>query len=327
MSNLLVTTLKTPDGRFLRGGVWKLGDGVSPRATIVLLQGQSEFLEKYSEVASELNARGFVVVSVDWRGQGASDRQRGIHGNRQGHVGKFEEYNLDLAVLLNQLAQPLGGPMIALAHSMGAHILLHHMQEHRRRFHCAVLTAPMIEVWTEPYSPFLTGVIATLMNIIKPSTRFVFGMEERDPIVVPFEQNRVTSDRGRYQRMQDVLKAQPFLRVFGPTFGWLGAALISMARMRAKDFAESIKTPLLVFGAGRDRIIKVEAVREFVKRLPDARYVELKDSEHEILMETDAIRARYWEAFDTFVGEQLQRPVDAPKAKGFAARKPVSGDL
>lgn len=320
MSNLSVTTLKTPDGRYLRAGVWDVAPGAAPRATIVLLEGHAEFLEKYGDVANELNARGFSVVSLDWRGQGASDRQRGVHGNRQGHVGKFEEYDLDLAILLNQVARNTGGPLIGLAHSMGAHILLRHLHEHRRSFHCAVLVAPMLDVYTGKYSPQVTRAVTTIFNLSKPSTRFVFGMEERDPMTLPFEQNAVTSDRGRYQRTQDLLKAQPYLRIFGPTFGWLGAALSSMAQMRQADFAEAIVTPLLIVGAGRDRVVKTDAARAFAKNCPDARYIQLEDAEHEILMETDAIRARFWAAFDGFVDEQLQRPVHAPKPKGFAAR-------
>ena len=39
----------------------------------------------------------------------------------------------------------------------------------------------------------------------------------------------------------------------------------------------------------------------FAKRLPHARYVEFEDAEHEILMERDDIRARFWREFDAFV--------------------------
>ena len=40
--------------------------------------------------------------------------------------------------------------------------------------------------------------------------------------------------------------------------------------------------------------------RSFAKRLPHGTYVEFADAEHEILMENDAIRARFWQAFDAF---------------------------
>jgi lysophospholipase len=163
----------------------------------------------------------------------------------------------------------------------------------------------MLDVNTGKYSLQQVQLISALFNWRKPSTRFVFGVEERDPLDLTFEENAVTSDRARFERTQTLLKAQPFLRIFGPTFGWLGAALRSMRRIRRKSYAEEIATPLLVFGAGRDRVVRVQAIRDFVQHLPKARYVEIENAEHEILMETDAIRARFWTEFDRFIAEQL----------------------
>ena len=299
----------TPDKRHLRAGIWELPEGSQKRAICVLLNGHTEFLEKYQEVADELRARGFEVVSLDWRGQGASERRS--YGNRSGHVGNFEEYVFDLASLMLQSVEPIQRgrssplPVIALAHSMGAHILLRYLHDHPRRFACAVALAPMLDVQTGKYSPIATRLITAFFNMSKPSTRFVFGVEERDPLELQFEDNAVTSDRGRFERTQTLIKAQPFLRIFGPTFGWLGAAFQSMARLKRKSFGQDIATPLLIFGAGRDRVVHVEAIREFVKNLPNARYVEIADAEHEILMENDAIRARFWAEFDAFVNEKL----------------------
>jgi lysophospholipase len=308
-SGFRALTLATPDKRHLRGAIWELPAGAPKRAICVLLNGHTEFLEKYGEVADELRARGLEVVSLDWRGQGASERRS--YGNRAGHVGNFEEFDSDLAALLLQAVEPIQRtlpaplPVIALAHSMGAHILLRFLHEHKRRFACAVAVSPMLDINTGKYSPRITGLITSLFNLTKPSTRFVFGIEERDPLDLTFEGNAVTSDRGRFERSQEFLRAQPFLRIYGPTFGWLGAAFRSMRRMRRKSFAEEITTPLLVVGAGRDRVVRTEAIREFVKHLPHARYVEIEDAEHEILMEKDSIRARFWVEFDAFVNEHL----------------------
>ena len=309
MTSFRALTLMTPDKRHLRAGIWELPENTPPRAICVLLNGHTEFLEKYQEVAGELLSRGFDVVSLDWRGQGASERLS--YGNRAGHVGNFQEYISDLAALMLQAVEPIQRklsapvPVIALAHSMGGHILLRYLHDHRRRFACAVLVAPMIEINTGKYSPAQTKLITALFNVHKPSTRFVFGVEERDPLDLTFEQNAVTSDRGRFERTQSLMRAQPFLRINGPTFGWLGAAFRSMRRMRRKSFAAEIATPLLVFSAGRDRVVRVEAVRELVMNLPNARYVEIEDAMHEILMEKDSIRARFWAEFDAFVNAQL----------------------
>ena len=317
MTSLRCVTLKTPDGRHLRAGIWDVPEGTTARAVCVLLQGHTEFLEKYGEVAEELTSRGFTVASIDWRSQGASERARRVYGNRKAHVGNFEEYDIDLSILINQVVSRMGLPVIALAHSMGAHVLLRYLHAHQRRFVCAVLTAPMLEVHLGGHKPWQVDLVVTLRNLRRPSGEFLPGLEERDQMTFPFEANLLTSDPARYRRMQDLMRVQPFLRTNGPTYGWLGAALRSMRRMQRSGFAEQITTPLLVLGAGKDRIVRVEATRNFARRLPHARYVEIEDAQHEILMEKDSVRARFWEEFDAFIGEQLAKG-DAP-VFGFAA--------
>jgi len=313
-----VKTLIAPDKRQLRAGIWDLPEGAAPWAICLLLHGMTEFLEKYGETAEELKARGFLVVSLDWRSQGASERHRS--GNRAGHVRSFEEYDSDMAaaaiyVEAIQKERAADGhsplPVVVLAHSIGAHILLRFLHEHPRRFACAVLTAPMFGIETQPYSPQYTKWITFLLNLRKPSPRLLFTVENRDPLTFPFEGNPVTSDRARYERNRDYLKAQPFLRIYGPTFGWLGAAFHSMNKMMRSGYAEAISTPLLIIGAGRDRLVTNAATRAFVKRLPNATYVEFEDAEHEILMENDTIRARFWTEFDAFVKAKLSEPARA----------------
>lgn len=306
--------LQAPDGLGLRAGKWDVPEGTEPRAVCVLLQGFTEFLEKYDEVTEELNSRGFVVVSVDWRSQGASER--GARDINIGHVGDFGEYDLDLAVLFQKLAAPLNLPVIALAHSMGAHILLRELHANPRRFLCAALVAPMIDIVVEKYPPWMMNILCLILNFRVASKRPLPMTVERDPLTMTFEENRVTSDPKRYESTRAKLKKQPFLRISGPSFGWLGAALYSMRHINRQSFADDIATPLIIFGAGKDRIVKTEAIRSYVNWLPNVEYVEIEDSEHEILMEKDSIRKRFWNSFDRFVETQL-----AGKQSGFFATR------
>jgi lysophospholipase len=126
-------------------------------------------------------------------------------------------------------------------------------------------------------------------------------MYKRDPLTIRFEDQIVTSDRARFQRSQQILSCTPEIRLAGPTWGWLEAAYRSMRAMREPGYAEAIITPTLIFGAGRDRICLTQAAREFAKRMPRGEYVELEDAEHEIMMENESIRGRFWKAFDRFV--------------------------
>jgi len=65
-------TIKTPDGVSLRFARWEPPPG--RKGTVCLFQGRSEFIEKYFETVRDLRARGFAVATLDWRGQGLSER-------------------------------------------------------------------------------------------------------------------------------------------------------------------------------------------------------------------------------------------------------------
>jgi lysophospholipase len=289
----------TPGGTRLRYAVFERDANASARGVCVLLHGQTEFIEKYDEVIGELRSRGYTVATFDWRGQGGS--ARALADPLKCHVGNFREYDEDLAAFLEQVIKPMGvAPPLALAHSMGAHILLRTLHDRPRTFSAAVLTAPMLAVSTRGQPAWIASLATTIMNAAGRSSDWVMGMAARDPLKLTFEDNLVTSDRARWLKAQSLCAERPELRLAGPTWGWLKAANDSMARERTPGFAEEIATPLLVCGAGKDRICLTEAARDFAERLPNGTYVEFEDSEHEILMENDSIRARFWQAFDAF---------------------------
>ncbi len=268
--------------------------------TCVLLNGQTEFIEKYFEVIDELRARGFCVVTMDWRGQGGSIRA--LANPLKVHIRDFSEYDDDLATLMGHATNSFGDRSpIGLAHSMGGHNLLRTLHARPTAFSRVVLSAPMIAVSTRGTPSWIARTATAAMNARGGSSNWVWGMDKRDPLTMRFEDQIVTSDRARFQRAQAILSGTPEIRLAGPTWGWLEAAYRSMRTMQTRGFAEAIATPALVFGAGRDRICLTPATRAFTRRMPRGEYVELEDAEHEILMENDSIRLRFWKAFDRFV--------------------------
>ena len=296
------------DGRRLRTASWDHSPAGPRRGTCAIFDGQTEFIEKYEEVAGELAARGFAGAVLDWRGQGGSDRT--LADPLKAHVGDFSEYDDDLWAFMDAVVGSLAEePPLALAHSMGAHILLRALRARPRAFSGAILTAPLLRPDTRGIPGWLVRAVCRAHVRGGLAQRFVWGMDGRDPLDMRFEDNRVTSDRARFARAQTLLKEAPELRLAGPTWGWLEAAYRSMAQMMTPGFAEAVPTPCLVLGAGRDRIVSTEAVRRFANRLPQGTYVELPEAAHEILMETDSIRARFWAAFDAFAGRGVSKAV------------------
>src|ERR1700748_2690242 len=105
------------DGVRLRAARFAANPDTVAQGTCVLLNGQTEFIEKYFEVIDELRSRGFAVATMDWRGQGGSERAL-TDDSRKGYVTDFAEYDEDLTAFMSQVVAPMGGGTpVALAHS------------------------------------------------------------------------------------------------------------------------------------------------------------------------------------------------------------------
>jgi lysophospholipase len=277
------------------------------RGVCVLLNGQTEFIEKYFEVIDELRGRGFAVATMDWRGQGGSSRA--LPDSRKGYVEDFREYDRDLETLMREIVAPLvarlgGGAPIGLAHSMGGHNLLRALHDRPGAFSACVFSAPMIGISSRDEPRWLVPLASAVMNALGRSRDFIWGMDKRDPANMDFSQQLVTSDRTRFARTQALLRANPALMLAGATWGWLAAAYRSLDEIGAPDYAPAISTPVLICGAGHDRICVTAAAEAFARRMKAARYLEIAEAEHEILMERDSIREMFWAAFDDFLAKK-----------------------
>ena len=272
------------------------------RGVCVLLNGQTEFIEKYFEVIDELRGRGFAVASLDWRGQGGSARLI-PHAPLKCHIDDFADYDADLEAFLAQVVAPMvrgHEQPIALAHSMGGHILLRYLSRNPGRIKAAAFSAPMLKFSTRGQPAWLVRLVTGVMCAAGHDREFVWSMAARDPLQMTFADQIVTSDAARFQRTKDFLIRHPDLRLAGPTWGWVAAAYRSIAGLKPKG----ITTPVLICGAGKDRVVVTEATRRFTKSMPQGQYLQIDGAEHEILMERDMFRLRFWEAVDGFIARQ-----------------------
>jgi lysophospholipase len=277
-----------------------------PRNICVLLNGQTEFIEKYFEVIDDLRTRGFCVATLDWRGQGGSDRL--LANPLKAHIADFAQYDEDLAILMREVVHPMigvsGKKPIALAHSMGGHILLRRLHDVPDEFVAATLCAPMITIQPRQIPWWIVAAISRVVNREAPSEKFVWGVGKRDHLTLPFNAQIVTSDPVRFERTHEVLAAHPDLRLNGPTWGWLAAALKSILELHQPGYPQAIPTPALMLGAGHDRVCSSASLRIFAGQMPRARYLEIAGAEHELLMERNVFRDQVWAAFDDFMATQ-----------------------
>lgn len=301
----VVEWLTAGDGVRLRTVRW-IKPAHETHGTVLLVQGRSEFVEKYFEVVGELLARGFSVVTFDWRGQGLSSRQ--LPERTKGHVRDFSEFDSDLHLVMDRIVHEHGTkPYVALAHSMGGNILLRYLHDFPHEFERAVLTAPMLAIKSPNFPVWVAKGAAALWTAAGAHGAFVFGGAKQDPLAEVFEGNTVTSDKGRFERAMACLKAEPKLAVGQPTFGWVEAAFRSMTLVASEEFAQAIETPVLLIGAAHDKLVHPGCDLVLITRIKRGMYVLLK-CEHEIMMERDDIRRGFWACFDPFVAPATDRP-------------------
>lgn len=273
------------------------------RGTILLLTGRGEFIEKYAtEVVGELLARGFSIATLDWCGQGLSDRLLPEHD--AGHIDSFATYIADLRLFLETIVTQFAvGPVMAICHSMGGHILLRHLAERGAGpIRAATVVSPMTGLQREM---FLRSVLMFLPETPQIDHRYLFGTGPFVPLARQFASNHVTHDERRYRFTEAWFRADPRLSLGGPTVGWARRAAQSMTACLAPGYLERIDLPVLLLTAGQDQIVDPASHAPVAARLRQVDHVTIADARHEIMMETDDIRARFWEAFDSFARKVL----------------------
>ncbi|HWA01553.1 MAG TPA: alpha/beta hydrolase [Caulobacterales bacterium] len=273
----------------------------APRGAVIVAPGRTEFIEKYFEVARELQGRGFAVFCIDWRGQGLSGRE--TNNPLKGHFASFDDPVNDLATALRLLAAKLPRPHIALAHSMGGAIVLRALQTRRVDFDAAVITAPM---WGIQGLGDLAKNYVRFVASLGLGANFAPGVETRWKRE-NFKRNPVTHDKERHARTQGLIAEEPALALAGPTVGWVAAASEMIDGFLQPNALAHIRTPVLVFSAGQEQLVDLKSHEAIAKLLPNSKLIILADAKHEILMETDDIRAQFWAGFDSFVEQVAPR--------------------
>jgi lysophospholipase len=269
------------------------------KGTVCIFQGRAEFIEKYFETVRDLRSRGFAVATFDWRGQGFSERA--LRNRRKGYVRDFSRYDIDLETFVNEVVLPdCPPPVFALAHSMGASILLRAAHRGHRWFDRIVLLSPMVALPGMRRSR-LTRAGVKLLRLMGLGASYVPGGDAAVMMQRPFIGNLLTSDPVRYARNMAVLEAEPALAIGWPTVAWSDSAFKAMRQLQDPSFPAKIRQPMLIIAAGNDRIVSTSAIDEFAIRLRAGSHLSVPGSRHELLMEQDRFRMQVLAAFDAFV--------------------------
>lgn len=277
--------LTAEDGVRLRAVSWGHD---ARRGTVLIFTGRTEYAEKYGRVAADLRARGFSCLSVDWRGQGLSDRLR--VERHLGHVRRFGDYQRDVAALVaHGRALGLPEPWFLLAHSMGGCIGLRALME-GLPVRAAAFSAPMWGIrMRTALRPVAWGVTSVsrafaLSHLLTPGQEPVTYILRCD-----FSENTLTGDRETFEWMKAQVAAQPELGLGGPSLHWLNEALRETRLLMGRP---APKVPALALVGSEEVIVEPSRIARRMAGWEGGRVLTLPGARHEVLMEVPAIRSR-----------------------------------
>ena len=298
--NITAKHVTTPDNIRLRCVTAK-SSHTPNLGTIILLHGRNESSEKYFETMRDFNARGFDVLTFDWRGQGDSERL--LKDRMRGYVRKFSDYLIDLGTVIEQIVLPdCRGPFFIVAHSTGALVALTAVPQLKNRVDRMVLLAPYLGMRDQKLSTEAAGWAGRIMTWMGLGKVYMVG-GPRPKTTRPFKNNLVTSDPQRYERNSALFEKYRHLALGGPTARWVAQSVTAMnvIQKRLKNPEKAVRMPILMVIAGADRIVSNMAIEDVARQLPGASTLRIENAAHELLQEQDRYREQVLSAIYAFI--------------------------
>jgi len=263
--------LRASDGWPLRRYDWPQPEGAARRGLILFFAGRGDMPEKYLETLRHWHAQGWAISGFDWRGQGGSGRL--LANPHIGHIARFDQWMDDLEPFMAEMRASETGPVVAIGHSMGGHILMRALAEGRIAPDAAVLSAPMLGFDT---GPLPIERVAALVGWAARhwGERKAWPGNEK-PSLFASRQKMLTHDDARYADELWWQAQKPELVLGPPSLNWLAEAYASCMAIEAATL-ESLTVPLLIAATQGDRLVSPAAIRRVAARIPGAQLVMLE---------------------------------------------------
>ena len=289
-----------PDGWSIRRVDWPVP--AEPRGSLLFAPGRGDCLEKYLETLEHWFRRGWAVTALDWRGQAMSGRLG--RDAASGHIDDFAIWVDDLAAFWSAWSDTRPGPHVLAAHSMGGQIALRAVAEQQVMPDALVLSAPMLGFVPGGVPVVVFRLLAALMCAIGDPLRSAWKSNEKPQLAAIDRSHLLTHDAARYADEQYWRAARPALAMGPPTWGWVRAALASIARIDRQQALAGVALPVFIAATRADGLVSPNAIARAARWLPRAELLSFgKEARHELLREEDSIRDRVIAAIDDFLDQ------------------------
>ncbi|WP_159455049.1 alpha/beta fold hydrolase [Pseudobacteriovorax antillogorgiicola] len=291
--------VKSKDGTAIRYGHWR--GKTSSNHTLVFLNGRSEWLEKYEDIAKLIQVKPDCdILSWDHRGQGGS-------GGLRSHVDSYDEFLSDGRTVLEH-ALGSDTTYTIMAHSMGGLIALYGTLKKVFRPQQLILSSPLLMLPDQPikrsiYIP--ASKVACRLTMARKSPG-VGGQHDIYP------GNSLTRSFSGFQRVQESPYPIP-----SPTFGWVNATDEAIRFVHDPKNLQGLLCPVLILGGSAEAVVDHRGFSHWVHEASKASdepisFFNIPGARHELLNEigrtiTTARRnILYWMKQEGFKNEVFQ---------------------
>lgn len=284
--------LESPvDGIKIRYGTWTspfFEANSNKKWGVLLLNGRSEWIEKYVEVPKDFALGDNVIwATLDHRGQGASEGVRG-------HVDSYESFAQDAAAVAREVFGDI--PYLVLTHSMGGLIALMGVTADLLEPKAMVLCSPLLGLPNEPLHRSLARPIARLMGRSFWSNRPTGFRSRRE---ARFHQNPLTHSYSGFLRVLE--SPYPYIP---PSFGWVAATFAACDRVLSPAALVKVRCPTKLIVGDQESVVDPGAFGLWCIAAQEnsclVEWSRIPEGRHELLNEIPRIRnaviaqARAW---------------------------------
>jgi len=270
------------------------------KATIIIVHGFTEFLDKYEELCVYFFELGYNVFVYDQRGHGFSGRL--VDDIQLAHVGKFIDYEKDLEVIVNKVVRPIIGeqPLYIFSHSMGGAVTTLYIENHSD-ISGAVLSSPMV-VPAAQGIPKPIIMCSVFCGIATSGKKAQFKHTGRFTADVNFN---ASSDQSfaRFRYNLDKRIEEDHFKLTPASNGWMYNAMTVSGKMIKN--ARKISVPVLIISAEKDSVVKNNMQQKLANRIENCRLETISNAKHSIFTSEDEILKKYYSILFDFLGNSI----------------------
>ncbi len=229
----------------------------SIKSIVLLVHGWSEHSGHYQELIENLVSKRFGVYTLDFRGHGRSEGQRG-------YIAQWSDYLYDLYFLI-KIARKMypNEKLFLLGHSMGGAISIRFIQTYQKEISIdgLILSGPMLKFEIE------------ISKIKIKLGEFMSKWMPRFSLPNKISGEKLTRDITKREQ----IKKDPYFH-FKANSRWYTEALKTMKQCLIE--AHQIKVPTLILHGAKDQVNALNGSQKFFERLT------VKDKKLSILQKT-----------------------------------------